>query len=149
MLSQQQNNIHWLEDETAPSLDQKQSVTSASSWRGWSLWLRILGVVIAFVAGFALMFLQTPDEASWNVLLLLMILVGGVSAVLLRSWWSLLMVPVALNLGHALSESFQYGFDTFVPSLVFGVVVLLIVLVEIGVLIGTPIGMLIEQRRRH
>jgi hypothetical protein len=58
-------------------------------------------------------------------------------------------VPVAFDLGHSLSEGFQYGFDTFVPSLVFGVALLLIVLVEIGILIGTPIGKKIEQRLQH
>jgi hypothetical protein len=149
MLSQQHNNIHWPEEETPPSLDQKQTVPSTSTWRGWSLWLRILGVVIALVSGFALLFLQTPDEASWNVFLLLVVLVGVVSAALLRSWWAMLIIPIAFDLGHALSESFQYGFDTFLPSLVFGVVLLFIVLVEIGVLIGTPIGKKIEQRLQH
>jgi len=146
MISQEQNNIRWPEEETPPPLKQKQTSTPASSWRSWSFWLRVLGVVVPLVGGFALMFLQSPDEASWNVFLLLVVLVGVVSAALLRSWWAILIVPVALDLGHALSESFQYGFDTFVPSLVFGVVLLLIVLVEIGVLIGIPIGKRIEQR---
>jgi hypothetical protein len=56
VLSQRQNNIHWPEEEKPPSLDQKQTVTSASSWRGWSLWLRILGGVVALGAGFAFPF---------------------------------------------------------------------------------------------
>jgi hypothetical protein len=61
MLSQKQNNMHWPEEETQPSLDQKLTATSDSSWRGWSLWLRVLGVVEALVGPFALT--ENPPES--------------------------------------------------------------------------------------
>jgi hypothetical protein len=148
MISQKQKNMHWPEEGTPP-LDQEHTATSASSWRGRSLWLRVLGVVVALVAPFALALLKTPDEASWNVFLLLVVLVGFVSAGLLRSWWAILIVPVAFSVGFSLSESFTYGFDKFVPGLLSYITLFFMVLVEIGVLIGTPIGKKIEHRLQH
>ncbi len=59
------------------------------------------------------------------------------------------MVPVAFDLGHALSEGLQYGFDSFVLSLVWGAVLLYMVLAALGVAIGTPLGKMIEKRLRH
>ncbi len=149
MPSQQHNTFNWPEEEAPPSSTQEQTTPAAFSWRGWSLWLRIIGVIVALVASFAFMFLPIPNAASWNLFLLLVVLVGVVSAALVRSWWSLLMVPVAFDLGHALSEGLQYGFDTFFLSLVWGAVLLFIVLVEIDVAIGTPLGKMIEKRLRH
>jgi hypothetical protein len=141
--------MHWPEEETPPPLDQKHTATVASSWRGWSLWLRVLGVVVALVGPFALALLQTPDEASWYLFLLLVVLVGFVSAAILRSWWAILIIPVAFGLGFSLSESFTYGFDQFVPNLLSYITLFFMLLVEIGVLIGTPIGKKIEQRLQH
>lgn len=151
MISQKQNNFHWPEEET-PSLDQEQTAPATSSWQGWSLWLRILGVVLALVGRFIFPFLAIPDETGWSFPLSV-VLVGFVSAGLLRSWWSLLIVPVAFNMGFFLSNIFQGGFD--LQQLAAGnfegldFLVFFAVFVDIGVAIGTPIGKMIEKRLRH
>ena len=104
---------------------------------------------MALVGPFALALLSTPDEASWNIFLLLVVLLGVVSASLIRSRCSLLIIPVLFNMGLSLSESFTYGFGVFVPNLLSYITLFFMMLVEIGVLIGTPTGKKIEQRLQH
>jgi hypothetical protein len=142
MLSQKQNNFHLPEEETPP-LEQEQTAPTASSWQGWSLWLRILGVVVALVGNVVLALLGTQDFQSLSILLL--VLVGVVSAGLIRSWWSLLIVPVAFVVGDSLID----GFAGFFSNLLSYFTWFFIAFVEIGVAIGTPIGKWIEQRLRH
>ena len=149
MISHEQNNIRQPEEETAPPLDQKQTSTPASSWRSWSLWLRVLGVVVPLVAGFALAF---PTDIPLGLYLLLPILVGVVSAGLFRSWWAMLIVPVAFSVAFFLSNIVQMGgFDlqNWAASGFEGVDILVflgVVPIAIGIAIGTLIGKKIEQR---
>ena len=150
MLSQKHNTFNWPEEETPSTPHPEQTVPASSSWQGWSLWLRILGVVVALVGHLALAVMATQDYQSLGALLV--ILVGVVSAGLIRSWWSLLIVPVLFGVGFSLSSLFThgfYGFGEFFSNLLSVMVLVLIVLVEIGVLIGTPLGKWIEQRLRH
>ncbi len=144
MISQKQNNFNWPEEETPPTPNQEQIAPAASSWQGWSLWLRILGVVVALVGNVVLFLLGTQDFQSLSILLL--VLVGGVSAGLIRSWWSLLIVPVAFVVGDSLIGS---GFAGFFSNLLSELTLIFTAFVEIGVAIGTPIGKWIEQRLRH
>ena len=109
--------------------------------------LRILGVAVALVGNVALALLGTQDFQSLSIVLL--ILVGAVSASLIRSWWSLLIVPVVFSLGFVLSASFPYGFSEFFSNLLSYFTLFFAALVEIGVLIGTPIGKKIEQQLRQ
>jgi hypothetical protein len=151
MISHEQNNIHEPEEKAALPLDQKQTTTPASLWRGWSLWLRVLGVVVPLVGGFALAFpINIP--VIEGLYLLMPLLVGVVSAGLLRSWWAMLIVPVAFSVGFFLSNIFQMGgFDlqNWAASGFEGILMLVflgVVPVAIGVAIGNPIGKKIEQR---
>lgn len=146
MISQKQNNIRWAEEEIAPHIDQKPPYTPTFSWRGWSPWFIVLAVVVPLAAGFTRDFLETPNQESWMAYLLLTIVVGVVSAGLLRSWWAMLIVPGVYSVGVSLGVSFKYGFDVVVPSLLSYLMLFFIVLVEIGVLIGIPIGKKIGQR---
>ncbi len=144
MISQQQNNIRESEEETSPPHEQKQPPAPTSSWRGWSLWLRVLGVIVALVGGLATVFIMnTLINVPLEEVLLPPILVGFVSASLLRSWWALLIIPVAFSVGTFLG--FALG---FVEDADF-IVILGILPVELGVGIGTPIGKWIEKRVRH
>lgn len=121
-------------------------VEGTPSWRTWGLWLRVLGVVVALAAGFAFaipMDIQIPLE----VFLLVPVLVGVVSAGLLRSWWALLVVPVAFSIGAMLSLIFQgQGIDLSSPEGVDIVMILGVLPTAIGTAIGTPIGKWIERR---
>jgi hypothetical protein len=69
MLSQQQNGIHGPEEETSPPLDQEHAATSTSPWKGWSPWLRVLGVVVELAAGVALAFIANMPDWGWGLLI--------------------------------------------------------------------------------
>ncbi len=137
MISQKQNNMHW---------------PGEVAWRGWSLWLRVLGVAVAFVGGFAFSF---PNPLPLALVIVEPIVLAIVSAGLLRSWWAMLIVPVAFSMGFFLGNIFQMGgFDlqSWVASGFEGVdilVILGVVPIAIGAAIGTPIGKKIEQRLQH
>ena len=175
MISQKQNTMHWSEEETPPPLDQEQTATATSSywqsneywrsdegqkllkeldqelyatssWRGWSLWLRILGVVGVLVASIAFFF-----PGSIPIAFPLEILLGVLSVGLLRSWWSLLFVPIVLSLVFFLAMFlWGGGFEQWAAINFEGLdlLVYVIVLVEIGVAIVTPISKKIVQLSR-
>jgi len=87
MLSQQQKSTHEPEEETPP-LDKEQPSAPVSSWQGWSPWLRVLGVIVALMGPFAWALLFLEVFQSLNVLAaLILLMVEGVSAGLMRSWW--------------------------------------------------------------
>jgi hypothetical protein len=151
MLSQKHNTFHWPEEETP--LHQEQAATATSSWQGWSLWLRILGIVITLVALLARV-LPIPIPVDVSPLgLFLPVLLG---ASLIRSWWTVLIVPVAFSvalfLGTALAsggfDHMHIGTSEFFEGVLF-VGVLVVVPVTLDVLIGTPIGKWIEKRLRQ
>lgn len=122
-------------------------------WRTWSFWLRVLGVIVALGAGFALAFpISLPIEIPLVVFLLVPVLVGVVSAGLLRSWWAMLVVPIAYSVSFFLSNILQTGgfdFQSWAASNFEGVDILLalnVVPLAIGVAIGTSLGKRIERR---
>ena len=157
MISQKQNNFHWPEEETLPSPYQEQTAPAVSSWRDWSLWLRVLGVVLALMGPFtwALLFLQVFQ--SLNVLAaLILLLVEVVSAGLIRSWWSLLIVPVLFTLGLILNAFLTGGLTNVFDLLPWitnleGLAGFFIWIVPIvfSAAVGTSIGLSIEKRPRH
>ncbi len=141
------------EEETPPLADQKQQSPPAPSWRGWSWLFRILGVVVPLVGGFVLSF---PNPLPWSLPLDMYLLepvgVGIVAAGLLRSWWAILVVPIALSMGFFLGNIFQVGgFDLqgWIASGFEGMDILVflgVVPAAIGVAIGIPLGRRVEQR---
>jgi hypothetical protein len=152
MLSQQQNDIDVSEKGTPPSLDQKQLSAPTYSWRSWSFWLRVLGVILAFAGfygGIELGEISIPWLGDWWTFggLMSLILVGAVSAALIRSWWSLLIVPVAFGVGGFLLQlmTHTYGNPEFSLGLL-STLLFMLFFVEIGVAVGTTIGNGIEQR---
>ena len=154
MLSQQQNDRHVPEEETPPPLDQEHAATSTSPWQGWSLWLRVLGVVVALAAGVALTFIANMPDWGWG--LLIPPLAGIVSGGLLRTWRAMLIVPivfsVALFLGTVLALSGFDQMDIGTGDFYFVVFIFAfvgVVPLALGVAIGTLIGKMIEQRLQH
>ncbi len=82
--------------------------------------------------------------------LISLILVGVVSAALIRSWWSLLIVPVAFGVGGFLLQLITHTFGSPEFSLaLLSPLMFMLVFVELGVTIGTTIGNWIEQRLQH
>jgi hypothetical protein len=83
------------------------------------------------------------------------ILFGMVSGGLLRSWWAMLIVPVAFSLGLFVLIVAMGGFDlqkmieSGFEGLDLDIPILGVVSIAIGAAIGTPIGKKIEQRLQH
>lgn len=151
MISQEQNHIRWPEEERTSPLQQKQRSTPAFSWRSWSFWLYVLGAVVPLVGGFSRAFqIDIPLE----VYLLVPILIGAVSASLFRSWWAMLIVPVAYTVGFYLagvyrSGTFDYVLNSSPDGILEGTALLVglgVVPIAIGAAIGIPLGKKIEQR---
>ncbi len=134
--------------------EQTQSATPTSAWRGWDLWLRLLGVAVAVGGGAVL---SLPTALPLAVVLVLPLVVGVVSAALVRSWWALLIVPVAFRVGFLLvGLPLAGGFDVLASSSSEGTVEVFTILyglqlvpVALGSAIGTPIGKKLEQRLHH
>ncbi len=157
MVSQKQNNFHLPEEETPRSPYQDQAAPAVSSWRGWSLWLRVLGVVVALMGPFtwALLFLHVLQ--SLDVLAaLILLLVEVVSAGLIRSRWSLLIVPVMFCLGLSLNAFLTGGltnvFDLLPWITTFGGLAsffIWVVPIVFSAAAGTSLGKWIEQQLRH
>jgi hypothetical protein len=156
MIPQKQNDILWPEEEPAFPLDQKPPSTPAASWRGWSLWLWVLGVVLPLVGGFSRAF-PIPGDLPLLAIFFLPVVIGVVSAGLFRSWWAMLIVPVAYTVGFYLAGVYRSGTFDYVlnsspdgilegPALLVG---LGVVPIAIGAAIGIPIGKKIEQRLHH
>ena len=133
------------------SQEQTQSVAPTSAWRGWDLWLRLLGVAVAVGGGVVL---SLPTAMPLAVVLVLPLVVGVLSAALVRSWWALLIVPVAFRVGFLLVGLPLAGaFDVLARSSSEGTVEVFTILyglqlvpVALGVALGVPIGKKLEQR---
>ncbi len=136
-------------DPTLPPVGRMPSSPSEySPWRGWSLLLRLLGLAVACVGGGAL---SIPSPLPLGVWVLQPVVLGLLAAVLLRSWWSLLSVPVAFVAGLFVGNAYQmHGFDLqgwFTGGFIdIDILLLLAVPLVIGVAIGTLIGYWIELR---
>ncbi len=134
--------------------EQTQSVTPTSAWRGSSLWLRLLGVAVAVGGGVVL---SLPTAVPLAVVLVLPLVVGVVSAALVRSWWALLIVPVAFRVGFLLiGLPLAGGFDVLARSSSEGAIEVFTILyglqlvpVAVGVALGTPLGKQLAQRLQH
>jgi len=134
--------------------EQTQSVAPTSAWRGWDRWLRLLGVAVSVVGGVVL---SLPTAVPLAVALVLPLVVGVVSAALLRSWWALLIVPVAFRVGFLLVGIPLAGaFDVLASSSSEGAVEVFTILyglqlvpVALGIALGTLIGKKLEQRLQH
>ncbi len=156
MISHQHRNFHRHEEETLPSPYEEQTAPAVSSGRGWSLWLRVLGVIVALMGPFtwAVLFLQVFQ--SLNVLAaLILLLVEFGSAGLIRSWWSLLIVPVLFCLDRILYAFLTGGLTNVLDLLpwitnIEGLASFFIWFVPIvfSAAIGTSIGMLLEEQPR-
>ena len=133
------------------SQEQKQPATPTSLWRGWDLWLRLLAVAVSVGGGLVL---SLPTPVPLAVDLVMALVVGVVSAALFRSWWALLIGPVAFRVGFVLIGIPLAGaFDVLARSSPEGTVEglgilvgLQLVPVALGLALGTPIGKKIEQR---
>ncbi len=129
--------------------DQQPVAASAGTGQGWNWFLRILGIVLAFGAGSAFWYaLLAADTAGhhgtppqgWLVGLVLLGLAlwAALAAGLLRTWWAVLIVPVAFYAGMAVAAG---GITVSLP-----LVLITIAIGGIGAVIGIYSGLAVEQR---
>lgn len=147
---------------TAP-VGQPPIATPATTGQGWNRFLRILGVVLAIGAGIGNVYAVTAMWLSGGTpvpgWLPIVGVVGcgvlaAVAAALLRSWWGVLIVPVAVCVGAQLGFlmirgfNFQDGFDTM-GTFSFVVVLFAVLPATVGSVIGVPIGKWLERSIRR
>lgn len=111
--------------------------------RNWTSQLRLLGVALPFVVALVC------SEVDLSILLVawLPFLLGVAGAAILRSWWALLAIPLALAVGTLLG-TLPDGIHPTDPGFIAGTalfVVLALVEVTIGAAIGVPLGHELEK----
>ncbi len=138
------------EDKQAPDPAVKQQVpTEGEKKRTWQKPLmRGVGVVVPLLGGFAILCLTLSniDFLGWG-LLLVACLLGVAGALLFRSWWAQLVVPLAFALGEFLARYlapvvFSPDPRFFTYEGAFGVglgAIFAAILATIGAFIGTSI----------
>jgi hypothetical protein len=140
--------------------EEKQVLSVGEKKRTWlEPLLRVIAIVVSVIGGFAAMYLMVLSyrpwlelgienssyDQLWYLRYLALLLVGLVAlggAVLFRSWWAILFVPLAIGLGVVLA---LYLSNQIVPELVsyddvsFDIAINLI-LTALSALIGACIG---------
>jgi len=98
------------EDEQDPSpAEEKQMPTVVENKRPWlKPLMRVAGTILPLVANFAgiwfVAVFMAPSAQDWSILAIFgVVLLGAVSAALFRSWWAILVVPIAFVLGGFLA----------------------------------------------
>jgi streptogramin lyase len=151
-MEQQVQHVTMQPGEQAPSqIEEKQTLTPVEERRRMTLLVRILGVEVALLSGFLLW--ATLD---WSFLLMFLGAFAG--ALLLRSWWALLIVPVAfaigMTLGAVLLPLMQGGWPALQDRIAEGfepLDVLLVIgpwLVLLSAAGGTAVGVALSKGRK-
>ena len=172
MISQENNNVHfyWTEEETSLSpAEEQQEPIVVEEKRPWlKLLIRVAGIALPLVCIFAGMWVyfvfMTPSQqdalmqqaVGSSLVLLGMLLLGVVSALLFRSWWAMLVIPIAFLAGVLLvyylmplviaPNPLDIG-DTGFGVLLWAIIGSIIT--TIGALFGTVIPKVLEVVRRH
>ncbi len=150
-------------------VEEKQVLPVSEKKRPWiELLLRVVAVVLSLIGGVAYYYLLVlgrlpmietppPDGRAFLgvVAFLLVFLVGVGGAVLFRSWWAILLVPLALGLG-AYIASYQipkliplnaYDSEVVYTGAAITSLIILPIIAVIGASIGSAIGMAWKKRR--
>jgi hypothetical protein len=139
-------------EEVNPDMGEAANATERTSpvfsMPSWSSQLRILGILLPLAAGLVCSFVdQSLLLVSWIPFTL-----GVASAALLRSWWAVLLAPVALSIGTlfglaaAGSRLNDIADPGFVAGLIFFVLLALLPSAT-GAAIGAPLGKKIDSIR--
>lgn len=147
MISQEQS-------EQMPPVEKKQWLMPEEEWQRTNILLVILGIEVPLIGGF-----WVWNNYPWYYVMFLSVAIG---ALLLRSWWAMLVVPVVfaigVTLGILLLPFLQGGWPALQAILGSGMVEGLdfllflgtpavIVLVALGAAIGVGLGRWIKRMR--
>jgi ABC-type xylose transport system permease subunit len=109
----------------------------------WTPQPRLIGVALPFVVALVCSYI----DLSILLLVWLPFLLGVAAAAILRSWWALLAIPLALVVGTLLGIA-PHGLHPTHPGFIAGTalfVFLTLVEVTIGAAIGVPLGHELEK----
>lgn len=157
------------EDKQMPSsAEKKQAPIVVEKKRLWNTPLmRVLGVLVSLIGGIASLCLAivgfsypTPQYPTLSglvfVAFLLAFIVGVGGAMLFRSWWAILVVPIVLTLGALLAAYLipilfspnPYDADDVGLGVVYSMIIIPICAI-IGALIGSYFGTLWKKRQQE
>ena len=140
---------------TAPAVKQQVPAVGEKKRTWLKLLMRVGGIVVTLVGGFAILFL-TLSNLDFQWIMLVALLLGVVGALLFRSWWAILVILLAFSFGEFLAWQLAYVALPpysifFTDDVVFGDFLLAIggvFLAAIGILIGTAIVKVWETREQ-
>jgi hypothetical protein len=129
--------------QPAPRVDQPPIAPPAMLRPGWDWLLRTLGMVVALGIGIAFSSVMLGLGGPWwNLLAWLgFVALAALAAGLLRTWWAILIVPVAVFAGIGIASGGDLGSASL---LLVGTAT-----GALGAVIGTPIGWWIARQRRR
>jgi hypothetical protein len=148
MVSPEQINERKTEDQPAPTPAVEQQVAAGGEKK--RTWLkpliRVGGIIVSLLGGFAIVSL-TISNVDFQGVILVAFFLGGGCALLFRSWWAILVVPLAFALGEFLAWNLAPGVFSpdprfFTDDVAFGVFFEAIggaLLATIGALIGAAL----------
>jgi hypothetical protein len=145
MISQQHKDIH-VKEEEIPSPHNQPPPEPTFLWRSCSTLLRIIGVVLVCAVYYVVGPLpnNVPD---WVIIYL--VLAGVVGAVLIRSWWSLLLVALVFSIWFFGSPFGDLSGSGETNVLIITAWLFTLLIIEISAAIGTFTGKWIEELLRH
>ena len=115
-----------------------------AEWTRWATQPHLLGVAVPFLVAFVC----SSIDLSIVLLPWLPFLVGVAGAAILRSWWALFEIPLALAIGTLLSSVLTDGLHPTDPGFIATTalfVLLAPVPATIGAALGVPLGHELEQ----
>lgn len=136
----------------------QQAGLPTPSGQRWNWFLRSLGIAVACVGGGSVWVLLGMTGGVTLPLFALMILCGFLGALLLRSWWALLFMPLAFIMGifvvsayqaHGLAVQKWFDFRGVDPDIWFLFPVFFGVPLAAGAALGTFIGERVEKWLRR
>jgi hypothetical protein len=139
----------------SPAVEEKVPEVGEKKRTWLKLLMRVGGIVVTLVGGFAILFL-TLSNPDFQWIMLVALLLGVVGALLFRSWWAILVILLAFSFGEFLAWQLAYVVLPpysifFTDDVVFGDFLLAIggvFLAAIGILIGTAIVKVWETREQ-
>ncbi|HXX77725.1 MAG TPA: hypothetical protein VEI53_04490, partial [Ktedonobacteraceae bacterium] len=131
-------------EHVSSSTEGQQSLPTSEKKRPWlNSLMRVISIVLALVGSFASVWVISNNPISidlWWIMLVILVY-AAFCAVLFRSMWAALIIPIALNLGVLLAELLWVVVLTHSPvEQLMGIAVLVALYVTLPALLGAIIG---------
>jgi len=131
-------------EQVLSSTEEKRVLRVDEKQRTWlNPLMRVVSIVLALGGSFAFVYLSSIDPFDYNpwLIMLVILVYAAFCAVLFRSMWAALIIPIALNLGVLLAELLWVVVLTHSPvEQLMGIAVLVALYVTLPALLGAIIG---------